>query len=138
MKISKTEVRALNNFSLLNILIKKESSSKNNHEETNAQFPDADAYHAVASYHGVSLDNRVAEKVVVVVVMKVEQVKDSQQHPSDCHSDLHSDAQDLVLLSREKVMFQVVPSQWEHYFPVFVDMIVSIGQDSHGNHCEED
>lgn len=91
----------------------------------NAQILDVDACHAAASFHGATQDNRVTEKVVVV--RKVKHVEDSQQPPSDCHSDSHADAQDPVLLTNEKVMFQAVPSQQEHYFPVSPDMIVLTG-----------
>lgn len=96
-------------FTFKHMFWKKESSSKNHNGKMNAQILDVDACHAVASYHDATLDNRVTAKVVVV--RKVKQVEDSQQTPSDRHCDSHSDAQDPVLLTNEKVKFQAVPSQ---------------------------
>lgn len=91
----------------------------------NIQFLNDGACHAVASCHGTIPDSSVDEKVLLVKVMEV----GSQQYPSELHSGPHSDAPDLVLLTHEKMMFWAV---------VFPHMIVTLGQDYHGTHYEED
>lgn len=101
----------------------------------NIQFPAADACHAVPNYHGVIPGPSLVEKNVMAV--QVEKGEDYQQHYPDPHSDCHSCAPDLVLHMQEKVMCHAAPNlqQLDLAFP---HRIVSIGQDSHESHYEED
>lgn len=106
---------------------------ENHWGKINAQFRSVDACHAVTMENAALLGPRAA--VQGELMRKVERVENSEQNLADPHSDPHYAA--LVLLILKWAMFLAVPNQGEHGF-AFPRKIVSIGQDSHGNHYEEE
>lgn len=101
----------------------------------NIQFPAADAHHAEANYHGVIPDPNLTERNVMAV--EAEEEWDCQQCYADPQYDHHSSALTLVLQMQEEVMCHATPNLQQHDL-AFPRMIVSVGQDFHENHCEED